>query len=67
MKELCVRCGKETEYLISTPIEVRKYFIEGAGQLCPECWRRLWPRQDGPENNVPKSVKNDCKTVQILI
>lgn len=62
MKDLCVRCGKETEYDIYTPIELRRFFVEGSGQLCPECWSRLWPG-----DNVPKSVKNDCKSVQSLI
>lgn len=33
-KELCVRCGKEAPYDISTPITVRQWYIEGAGQLC---------------------------------
>lgn len=43
MKELCVRCGKETKYDTSTPITLRRYFIEGAGQLCSNCWAKLWP------------------------
>ena len=36
MKELCIRCGKETEYDINTPIYLRHYFIEGSGQLCED-------------------------------
>jgi NMD protein affecting ribosome stability and mRNA decay len=43
MKELCVRCGKETKYDTGTPITLRRYFIEGAGQLCEDCWAKLWP------------------------
>lgn len=42
MKELCVRCGKETEYDINTPVTVRRYFIEGSGQLCEECFKLLY-------------------------
>lgn len=45
-KEFCVRCGKETPYQISTPITSRLYFVEGAGQLCGECWNKLWPREE---------------------
>ena len=46
MKERCVRCGKETEYDIHTPIAFRRYYIEGAGQLCKDCWKKLWPDPD---------------------
>lgn len=43
VKECCVRCGAETEYLISTPIDLRRWYVEGSGQLCEECWLKLWP------------------------
>ncbi|MBP3495165.1 MAG: hypothetical protein J6K52_03045 [Clostridia bacterium] len=36
-KEKCLVCGKETEYLISTPIQERLFYIEGAGQFCQAC------------------------------
>ena len=49
MKELCVRCGKETKYDTSTPITLRRYFIEGAGQLCEECWNKLYESDFVPE------------------
>jgi DNA-directed RNA polymerase subunit RPC12/RpoP len=49
MKELCVRCGKETKYDTSTPITLRRYFIEGAGQLCSNCWAKLWPTREEKE------------------
>lgn len=42
MKELCVRCGKEMEYDINTPVTVRRYFIEGSGQLCEACFQDLY-------------------------
>ena len=45
-KEKCVRCGKETLYDQSTPVTVRRYFVEGAGQLCPDCWRKLYEREN---------------------
>ena len=40
--EKCVRCGKETQNDESTPVMERRYFVEGSGQLCEECWRRVY-------------------------
>lgn len=37
MKELCIRCGKEIEYDISTPVDMRRFYVEGSGLLCEEC------------------------------
>lgn len=55
-KELCVRCGKETAYDINTPIIDRRWFVEGAGQLCEECWRIMYDndrdREIDPENEL---------------
>lgn len=48
MKDTCARCGKETEYDISTPIIARLNFIEGSGQLCSECYRKLYMREKKP-------------------
>ena len=31
MNEICARCGKETEYEINTPLEVRRWYVEGGG------------------------------------
>ena len=45
MKDKCVRCGRETEYVISIPIIAHLYFIEGSGQLCSECYRKLYMRE----------------------
>lgn len=43
MKERCIRCGKETEYDISTPVTVRRRYVEGSGQLCEKCFYELYP------------------------
>jgi len=42
MKDKCVYCGKETQYEKETPIQQRKYYIEGAGQLCPLCFIEIY-------------------------
>jgi hypothetical protein len=36
----CVLCGVETAYKRSTHIDMRHGYIEGAGQLCPNCYSR---------------------------
>lgn len=38
-KERCVICWKETEYSKNTPIKDRQFYMEGAGQLCEECYK----------------------------
>ena len=54
MKEICVRCGRETAYDVSTPVTVRKWYVEGAGQLCEACFHKLYP--------VPGSLENkNCR------
>jgi len=44
MKEYdnCVNCGKETEYKRSVPVDFRDHYVEGAGQLCPECFNKIY-------------------------
>ena len=42
MREKCVRCGVETEYDVSSPVTVRRYYVEGSGQLCPLCYQELY-------------------------
>ncbi len=36
-RELCVSCWKPTGYYKDTPIDQRRNYLEGAGQLCEEC------------------------------
>lgn len=43
MKETCIRCGRETEYEVSTPVTVRRYYVEGSGHLCEKCFYELYP------------------------
>jgi|TARA_B110000914_G_C15418240_1_gene425261 DNA-directed RNA polymerase subunit RPC12/RpoP len=35
--ELCINCGKETQYKQSDHIDNRMGYIEGSGQLCSRC------------------------------
>lgn len=56
MKEKCTRCGRETEYEVSTPVTVRRYYVEGAGQLCEECFHILYPVPGAFVNNGMSSL-----------
>lgn len=42
MKDTCVRCGKETEYEINSPVTLCLYYVEGSGQLCHLCYQKLY-------------------------
>jgi hypothetical protein len=39
-KEICILCGKETTVDVTTHIDFRVGYIEGAGQLCTECYTK---------------------------
>ncbi|HHV41892.1 MAG TPA: hypothetical protein GXX72_03470 [Clostridiaceae bacterium] len=40
--EYCTICWAKTETRKDTPIELRDYYIEGVGQLCPTCYHDLY-------------------------
>lgn len=37
-KDKCILCGKDSPYEFNVDINFRHGYIEGAGQLCEECW-----------------------------
>ena len=39
--ETCVLCGAETKIPVTTPIEEREDYIQGCGQLCTPCRRKI--------------------------
>lgn len=41
-KEICVLCKCMTNVNKTQHIFTRKYYIEGAGQLCEKCYRNLY-------------------------
>lgn len=41
-KEHCIRCNNPTPYDLNTPITLRRYYIEGSGQLCRRCYQELY-------------------------
>jgi hypothetical protein len=38
MKDKCINCDKETLYSKETHIDYRLGYVEGAGQLCLDCY-----------------------------
>ena len=42
MKDRCVSCAVETQYDVSENINNRLYYVDGAGQLCEDCYERIY-------------------------
>jgi len=40
--EKCVSCNTDTQYKVSDNIHIRFGYIEGAGQLCKECYEEVY-------------------------
>lgn len=40
--ERCAACGRVTDMQTDMPIELRRGYIEGAGQLCQTCHAELY-------------------------
>ena len=38
--------GKETPYHLDVNIEYRSHYVEGAGQLCKQCWDGVYESED---------------------
>ena len=49
--EICVLCGKPTGILRTAPVQSRADYVEGGGQLCSECARKVY-----------RSMKNSAHT-----
>jgi len=39
--EKCVTCGIDTEVPVTRHIQLREHYVEGAGQLCAQCWDNI--------------------------
>jgi hydrogenase maturation factor HypF (carbamoyltransferase family) len=50
--EKCVNCSAETDVPVDMPIDLRKNYVEGAGQLCPACYNKFYDtREDKGSGN----------------
>lgn len=38
----CVLCGDKTGYTKNDPVRVRSHYIEGTGQLCGDCHKKVY-------------------------
>jgi len=44
--EVCVGagCKKNTKVRFDCPVGERRYWVDGSGQLCADCYRKTYPR-----------------------
>jgi len=40
--EFCVLCNKDTGVPVNTDVEFRACYVDGAGQLCSHCYKRVY-------------------------
>jgi recombinational DNA repair protein (RecF pathway) len=50
--EKCVFCGRNTGVSINTHIDSRKTYVEGAGQLCAECFKETYNKVHKKDDNA---------------
>ena len=62
MKERCIRCGRETADEVSTPATVRRYYVEGSGQLCEQCYFTLYPVPDSLQSNLGNGLDQQSRS-----
>ncbi len=56
MKDKCVTCNNKSLYDKEEHIDFRIGYIEGAGQLCLECYNKIYLKL-GENKNETKSTK----------
>ena len=45
-KDKCVSCDKDTEYNLHDHVDFRIGYIEGAGQLCLDCYDEIYVKKN---------------------
>lgn len=53
LNEICVLCKCLTDYKRNTPIQFRNYYVEGSGQLCPQCYEKMYGGENDDPDNYP--------------
>ena len=49
-KDKCVNCKRETLYSKETHVDFRLGYVEGAGQLCLDCYEKIYMNPKKKEN-----------------
>lgn len=44
--ERCCLCGKVTDVLVSESVQLRRHYVQGVGQLCPDCCWEVYRTDD---------------------
>lgn len=45
-EEECITCGNSTGVREDTHVDERLYYVEGAGQLCPNCYKTIYTEKN---------------------
>ena len=64
MKDSCVTCDKETPYRIDDHIDMRIGYVEGAGQLCFDCYDEVYVKKTKPKISFVKIGKRGKRNVR---
>ena len=52
--EICVSCGVDTKIPVYLHIDSRHHYIEGAGQLCKECFTKIYETKEIDDTELEK-------------
>ena len=55
--ERCVCCGAETDVPEDMEIDRRRFYLIGAGQLCPKCYGDLKPEMDASDRRIAEGIQ----------
>ena len=60
--EQCVGCQKEVPISTQTTIHQRLHYVEGAGQLCAQCYTATYVTAVGGRSDEPSHAQYDIYT-----
>ena len=50
--EKCVNCGLNTGYSINDHVDSRKTYVDGAGQLCSQCFIEVYKKVHNKDADI---------------